>query len=71
MNPKVVLTVLDQYVGQVRSASGDKGDEVVGIDLYPQVLDPNYHRAADTVMDFKYASNIACVIAHAVKELAQ
>lgn len=39
MNPKVVLTVLDQYVGQVRSASGNKGDEVVGIDLYPQVLD--------------------------------
>jgi len=32
---------------------------------------PNYHRAADTVMDYDYASNIACVIAQAVKELVQ
>jgi len=39
MNRKVVLTVLDQYAGQVRSVSGNKGEEVVGIDLYPEVLD--------------------------------
>lgn len=32
---------------------------------------PNYHRAADTAMDYDYAGNIACVIAQAVKELVQ
>jgi hypothetical protein len=32
---------------------------------------PNYHRAADTVIDYEYAANIACVIAETVKELAQ
>jgi hypothetical protein len=42
MRPKakrgLVLISLDQHVGQVRSCNGEKGAEVVGIDLYPEIL---------------------------------
>jgi len=34
----LVLISLDQHVGQVRSCNGEKGVEVVGIDLYPEIL---------------------------------
>ncbi len=32
---------------------------------------PNYHRSSDTVIDSSYGADIACAVAHAVKELAE
>lgn len=32
---------------------------------------PNYHRGSDTVIDSSYGADIACAVAHAVKELAK
>jgi hypothetical protein len=37
----------------------------------PADANPNYHRSSDTVIDSSYGADIACAIAHAVKELAE
>ncbi len=37
----------------------------------PSDPNPNYHRSSDTVIDSSYGADIACAVAHAVKELAK
>lgn len=47
------------------------GDFFVNLPSEPHAdPNPNYHRSSDTTMNFGYAADIACAIAHAVKDLA-